>query len=675
MLVAQIFTYGSLAIIIYVLIKSDHFHEKIFSQGLLEAFRLYDVEENNGTVKKFGFSPAGEDKSKTIYAIWFFVPFIVSFLVYFIGGALAGIGYEAENWKLSGLGSAVISFFDWIACFILFYAFRSNGRSQYKAYTKMPYQERVQTKERLAKKTNILIETVGYKTFPEITNIYEYYLYTDEYIKLNKLRGEALRHFELQSLEAFIKSLPEGHKIYDENYQKGIYLFSNKNPDNIEENQILAKHDLSMFMGLKGHIVSVAGSRSGKGACQIIPNLLMPLESSFFVIDIKGENAAVTANYQKEIGRDVHIIDPFGEQERIGAKHNIEPSSFNPLHTLDIINFDNLFDDVTSLVESITPLGETKEPFWILRTRALLRGLILYHVTSEPKEKWSLFYIYNTIRLSPADLMTEIFLGSDNEYSRGDLASFKGTDPKDNKTFGSILETALSATEFMRIYSKNNNGVTFDPNLISQKPTTVYIVIPQEKLENYALWLRLMVSLTLNAARKNMTERRVTFLLDEFAQLGRMDNISKGFGLLAGYNITFWVFVQNLVQLKEIYGNTWEVFMDVPVKMFYKISEPFTLEYISKMLGYETKQKISISSGRSTSNSSGDKSSSNTSGSTHSTSYSDVTEPRMHSNQVAKLLSTKCISFVAGGDNQVSWIEYFKLNETIGRYQDNPLVK
>lgn len=45
---------------------------------------------------------------------------------------------------------------------------------------------------------------------------------------------------------------------------------------------------------------------------------------------------------------------------------------------------------------------------------------------------------------------------------------------------------------------------------------------------------------------------RVAFLLDEFGQLGYMKQIEDAVSLMRGYGLAFWVFIQDLSQLKDI---------------------------------------------------------------------------------------------------------------------------
>jgi len=59
------------------------------------------------------------------------------------------------------------------------------------------------------------------------------------------------------------------------------------------------------------HALIVAPTRSGKGTTQIVPNLLTH-QGSTMVIDIKGENALITARARQEMGQEVLILDPWG---------------------------------------------------------------------------------------------------------------------------------------------------------------------------------------------------------------------------------------------------------------------------------------------------------------------------------------------------------------------------
>ena len=83
------------------------------------------------------------------------------------------------------------------------------------------------------------------------------------------------------------------------------------------------------FVGIRsGHLLCVAPTRTGKGVSSIIPNLLTNQASSF-VLDIKGENYAVTHEQRVNLGQDIILIDIYGVTDK---PNNI----INPLWRLDL---------------------------------------------------------------------------------------------------------------------------------------------------------------------------------------------------------------------------------------------------------------------------------------------------------------------------------------------------
>lgn len=104
----------------------------------------------------------------------------------------------------------------------------------------------------------------------------------------------------------------------------------------------------------KGHLLTVAGTRGGKGTNLIIPNLLgiTDYSGSWVVIDPKGENAAITAKYQKSVGRKVVVLNPWD----LLNEHLDEPQSYNPLDLLADKESMHLVDDVQIIAEMLVPI-------------------------------------------------------------------------------------------------------------------------------------------------------------------------------------------------------------------------------------------------------------------------------------------------------------------------------
>src|SRR5258708_35538552 len=108
--------------------------------------------------------------------------------------------------------------------------------------------------------------------------------------------------------------------------------------------------------------------------------------------------------------------------------------------------------------------------------------------------------------------------------------------------------------------------------------------------------------------RLEAPRERVLFLLDEFANLGRMRPVERAISLAAAYGASFWLLVQDLAQLKGTYPEQWETFIaNADVLQTFGINDWDTAEYISKMTGEATievegeNESRGVSRGRNTS--------------------------------------------------------------------------
>ncbi|WP_225976322.1 type IV secretory system conjugative DNA transfer family protein [Mucilaginibacter ginsenosidivorax] len=340
----------------------------------------------------------------------------------------------------------------------------------------------------------------------------------------------------------------------------------------------------------KGHILTVAGTRGGKGTNLIIPNLLGAggLETSWIVIDPKGENAAITARYQREIGQNVIILNPWD----LLAANVGTAQSYNPLDMLAIESL-HLVDDIQVIAEMIVPVShDEKNSFWTDSARTIVSGLLLHIVTSQPKELHTLTTLWEWVRYQ-ADDWDKII----QDMAVNDHALHKGTiknagleilklQSAGEDTFGGIISSVLQATDFLKSPALQQSLKTgFDPKILVDGKTTVYVIIPADKLKSHYRWLRLVVTSMMRAVIRK-PDKRVTFLLDEFAALGYLPEIETALSTYAGYNVTVWPILQSLIQLHNLYKNNWETFIaNCTVRQYFTINDNFSAEYISKAIG------------------------------------------------------------------------------------------
>jgi type IV secretion system protein VirD4 len=346
----------------------------------------------------------------------------------------------------------------------------------------------------------------------------------------------------------------------------------------------------------QGHLITVAGTGSGKGTCLIIPSLLLQPAGSYVVTDPKGENACITARSQREYGQNVIILDPWEEEKRIGSTHGIVSSGFNPFDFIKA-DMDELRDSCEQIASFLAPdRPEDKDPFWNDRSRTLIKTLLMHIITWLPPDEHNFWTLYKLLRLSQEEWFN-LLKDMEENPSEGGLVSiasqeFLGLPPETMASIRSKAQTATSIFEspqLRRSLERND----FNPYDLTEGKTTVYVVIPERYLETHSAWLRIVIGLCLRACNTK-PNKRVYYLLDEFAVMGKMKDVQKAFAFARGQNIVMWFFAQNLSQIKEIYGedgmNTF-IGNAAILQCFGGMKDQYTQQYFSKAIGKTTAAK------------------------------------------------------------------------------------
>ena len=389
------------------------------------------------------------------------------------------------------------------------------------------------------------------------------------------------------------------------------------------------------------HFVTVAPTRSGKGACLIIPNLVT-YTGSVIVIDPKGENAYITAERRRKMGQKTYILDPWGEvNRRYGSRTKIKEkvATFNPLSILNSES-PHFAEDVAYIADSLI-ISQGKDPHWDDSARELIAGLIAFAVQKHGK-KANLPMVRDWLTKAGAQI-AGIAVTAQKEMG-GTLAAHKliRFQDKESKEIQSIISTALTQLAFLdsntlaenlETSSFSFNELVIDPEqrlkqrdmmnkafltskaaankeegqrimghaaqlaeAIPQKNTTIYLVLPIDKLQTFGRWLRLMVSIGIRTVSRNNKKisQPILFMLDEFGTIGKLSAVSQAVGLMAGLKMCIWAFVQDLNQLKYDYRDQWETFIsNADALTSFNVMDQFTAEYLSRMMGVSTVERIS----------------------------------------------------------------------------------
>ena len=343
-----------------------------------------------------------------------------------------------------------------------------------------------------------------------------------------------------------------------------------------------------------GHLITLAPTRSGKGVSAVIPNLLDYLGSAF-VVDVKPENAAVTARRRLELGNEVHVLDPFGQAGGSAA--------YNPLDLIDVDSADAV-DDARLIADMLVSTeGEGADNVhWNDSARPFIAGLILFIKAHAKLEKQNLVYLRKLAALpvgtqgatpGPFDHLMARMLDSraaDGLVSRAAATLLQ----KSEKERSGVLSTVHRHTDFLdspRLRTVLCRS-TFDLADLKRKRMSVFLSLPSDRLPEYHRWIRLMVGSTLRVMMRTRgwPEHKVLMLLDEFQNLGRLGPVERDISLAGGFGVRLWLFVQDIPRLQDSYPRTWETFFtntDV-LQAFGASNDKTTSDYLSWLTGETT---------------------------------------------------------------------------------------
>jgi type IV secretory pathway TraG/TraD family ATPase VirD4 len=343
------------------------------------------------------------------------------------------------------------------------------------------------------------------------------------------------------------------------------------------------------------HTLIVGRTRTGKGTRVIVPTLLRFM-GSMFVIDPKGENAAVTARTRRDTWRQaVHIVNPWGVLKKEFDGKGFKPATYNPLDILDR-NDPNVVATARRLANAICPVtGKSDDIFWQKSAAQILAAVFLW-LADQPGEAKTLARAREIVTLSRKKF-TEQFLTKMVVSSAfdGAIKEMVGNlvDLADN-TYTGITANLVLTTDFISDpqLKKATNASTFSMTEFRDKPMTVFLVIPPDQIEAQKTWLRLMIAATVQTYRQRPPGgKRISgmMLLDEFPALGKLQDLPTDLATMSGYGLDFTLIAQGIDQLKAIYDkDAGTILNNCAWKWYCNVTDLEGAKHVSESLGEAT---------------------------------------------------------------------------------------
>lgn len=384
------------------------------------------------------------------------------------------------------------------------------------------------------------------------------------------------------------------------------------------------------------------GSGAGKTRFFAKPNLFQ-CNTSFVVLDPKGELTRDTGNLLKAHGYEVRVLDLI----------NMDRSyCYNPFAYLKTDN--DVQRLVTNLFKATTPKGsQSNDPFWDTAASMLLMALIFYLKYEAPAEEQNFPMVMEMMRYgevhedddfyqSPLDeLFRRLEMKDPNHIA---VKYYKDYHSGSAKTLKSIQITLAARLEKFNLETVNKLTITdeLDLSSIGEKKVALFAIIPDNDTSfNFLvsiLYTQLFQQLFWLADHQyhGRLPVHVHFLMDEFANVSLPDDFDKILSVMRSREVSVSIILQNLAQLKALFEKQWEsIIGNCDEFLYLGGNEQSTHKYVSELLGKATIDTNTY--GKSTGHSGN-----------YSTNYQNTGRELMTPDEVRMLDNEKAILFIRG---------------------------
>lgn len=376
--------------------------------------------------------------------------------------------------------------------------------------------------------------------------------------------------------------------------------------------------------------------RSGKGAALIVPNCLF-WPDSLIVLDMRGETYEATAGHRSTFSRVLRFspADESGETE-----------CYNPLDFV-AVDPDQRDIDINSIATALlpTPKGES---YWIADARALFAGVTSWVLENPdiPDSDKNLGTVLNVVEGGDTPLRTWLTSVTTPDLRAGWIGSFTYTtlarfavmaDRQFDGVYGT-LAAAVRPFKNNRILRATSRS-TFDFRLMRSSNMSLYLDFRIQQVASIGpIFNVLMVQFMDHMSRSMMRrgEKRILVLLDEFQNLGKLENALTVATVLGGYGIPCWFFVQSLRAIDNVYTREGRQTLvnSARVQIFMGAQDPEDQRYVSQLLG--ERREVTVDRAVSNGVTLFDRKSA-------TTSYKTVMRPLMRPDELGSMDESRCV--------------------------------
>ena len=220
----------------------------------------------------------------------------------------------------------------------------------------------------------------------------------------------------------------------------------------------------------------------------------------------------------------------------------------------------------------------------------MIVGLILWVVTApEEAGNRTLGRVRDLLVLEPAELFNVFGRMIESDHPVVESSGTRAMQ-KEKKVFSNVLATAQSHTNMLdspRIRESLSGPISFASE--TKPPPSSD---PSRRSPGTCRWLRCWCNRRSSSMEHHRARAADPVLLD-----GRPrppHDVEQAFGLMAGFGMQLWGIVQDLSQLRRLYGDGWETFIgNSGVLQYFGSRDRMTADYFSALCGVSTVWNIS----------------------------------------------------------------------------------
>lgn len=414
------------------------------------------------------------------------------------------------------------------------------------------------------------------------------------------------------------------------------------------------------------HAITFGATGGGKGTTAVLPNMLS--YPYVFLLDPGGENTAVAAKHWRAAKYEFGCINFFGMHT--DAPWELPAQGFNPLDLLDP-NSMTFAADALLLAEMLAkrePAETGSSGFFNDKARDRIRDFIIHCKTAEPPARQNLATVYEYLHGSSREWDALLEAMQQNPacgyLARAGANTLSRQEGQSSGEFSGVFSSIQRSLNWLadplirEFVSRSDVDFSILKGLKArQRGGIISVILPLQYNQSHAAISRLaMACAVLTMQRAPLASKKVLFVIDEAADLGKIEHLPEWLATLRKYKVVLWPIFQNMGQLASLYGRGWQT-MTANCGLLQILSignELETAEHTEKLLGKCTIETV-------TTNGKGERS------------ISQAARALLTADELRRLESKDQIVLIGNlRPIKLEKIPYWKRPELAGRFHPNP---